>query len=183
MSSSLWPCGLRPPGSSIQGILQARRILEWVAISSSRGSSWSRDDRTRVSCTSSRLLYCLSHQRSHKKNQCTYLMWKITLLLKNAIIWQCKVATNLQFVNKKKKKWNLWGTVNEIHRNYLFKLIQLVNSRPRPPQCISCLSALSVCLRSQIACPQQWAQERASLVFAHTHSQLACERWPSFSQE
>ena len=27
-----------PPGSSVQGILQAR-ILEWVAISSSRGSS------------------------------------------------------------------------------------------------------------------------------------------------
>ena len=30
------------PGSSVHGILQAR-ILEWVAISFSRGSSWSRD--------------------------------------------------------------------------------------------------------------------------------------------
>ena len=37
-----------PPGSSIHGILQAR-ILEWTAISFSRGSSWSRDP-TRVSC-------------------------------------------------------------------------------------------------------------------------------------
>ena len=35
------------PGSSIQGIFQAR-VLEWVAISFSRGSSWPRD-RTRVS--------------------------------------------------------------------------------------------------------------------------------------
>ena len=35
------------PGSSVHGILQAR-ILEWVAISFSRGSSWSRD-RTQVS--------------------------------------------------------------------------------------------------------------------------------------
>ena len=35
------------PGSSVQGILQAR-ILEWVAISFSRGSSWPRD-RTQVS--------------------------------------------------------------------------------------------------------------------------------------
>ena len=35
------------PGSSIHGILQARR-LEWVAISFSRGSSWPRD-RTWVS--------------------------------------------------------------------------------------------------------------------------------------
>ena len=33
-------CG--PPGSSIHGILQAR-ILEWGAISSSRGSSWPRN--------------------------------------------------------------------------------------------------------------------------------------------
>ena len=32
------PTDLGPPGSSVQGILQAR-ILEWVAISSSRGSS------------------------------------------------------------------------------------------------------------------------------------------------
>ena len=36
------------PGSSLHGILQAR-VLEWVAISFSRGSSWSRD-RTWVSC-------------------------------------------------------------------------------------------------------------------------------------
>ena len=37
-----------PPGSSIHGIYQAR-ILEWVDISFSRGSSWPRD-RTWVSC-------------------------------------------------------------------------------------------------------------------------------------
>ena len=37
-----------PPGSPVHGILQAR-ILEWVAISSSRGSSRSRD-RTCISC-------------------------------------------------------------------------------------------------------------------------------------
>ena len=32
------PMGCSPPGSSVHGILQAR-ILEWVAISFSRGSS------------------------------------------------------------------------------------------------------------------------------------------------
>ena len=36
------PGDYSPPGSSIHGILQAR-ILEWVAISFSRGSSWPRD--------------------------------------------------------------------------------------------------------------------------------------------
>ena len=40
--------GLCPPGSSIYGIFQVR-ILEWVDISSSRGSSWPRD-RTHVFC-------------------------------------------------------------------------------------------------------------------------------------
>ena len=42
------PVDYSPPGSSIHGILQAR-ILEWVAISFSRGSSQPRD-RTQVSC-------------------------------------------------------------------------------------------------------------------------------------
>ena len=41
------------PGSSIHGIFQAR-ILEWVAISFCRGSSWPRD-WTQVSCIAGRL--------------------------------------------------------------------------------------------------------------------------------
>ena len=40
------------PGSSVHGILQAR-ILEWVTITFSRGSSWHRD-QTRVSYTAGR---------------------------------------------------------------------------------------------------------------------------------
>ena len=46
---TLWePMDCSLPGSSVHGIFQAR-ILEWVAIFFSRGSSWPRD-RTRVSC-------------------------------------------------------------------------------------------------------------------------------------
>ena len=44
------PLHCTPPGSSVHGISQAR-IVEWVAISFSRGSSWSRD-QTQVSCVS-----------------------------------------------------------------------------------------------------------------------------------
>ena len=44
-----------PPGSFVHGISQAR-ILEWVAISFSRVSSWSRN-RTWVSCIGRRILY------------------------------------------------------------------------------------------------------------------------------
>ena len=40
---TLWdPMDCSPPGSSVYGILQAR-ILEWIAMPSSRGSSWPKD--------------------------------------------------------------------------------------------------------------------------------------------
>ena len=42
VSNSLWPHRCSPPASSVCGILQ-ERILEWVAISFSRGSSWPKD--------------------------------------------------------------------------------------------------------------------------------------------
>ena len=48
VSDSLQPMVCSPPGSSVHGIFQAR-ILEWIAISSSRGSSRHRD-RTRICC-------------------------------------------------------------------------------------------------------------------------------------
>ena len=50
VSDSLQPYG--PPDSSVHGISQAR-ILEWVAISFSRGSSQPRD-WTHISCTAGR---------------------------------------------------------------------------------------------------------------------------------
>ena len=49
-------------GSSIHGIFQAR-VLEWLAISSSMGSSQPRN-WTWVSSIASRWFYCLSHQES-----------------------------------------------------------------------------------------------------------------------
>ena len=52
VSDSLRPVHCSPPSSSVYGILQAR-ILEWVAISFSRGSSWPRD-QTQVSHISGR---------------------------------------------------------------------------------------------------------------------------------
>ena len=52
VSDSCDPVDCSLPGSSVHGILQAR-ILEWVAISYSRGSSRPRN-RTRVSCIAGR---------------------------------------------------------------------------------------------------------------------------------
>ena len=48
------------PGPSVHEILQAR-ILEWVSMPFSRGSSSPRD-RSQVSCIGRQILYHLSHQ-------------------------------------------------------------------------------------------------------------------------
>ena len=52
------PMDYSPPGSSVHGILQAR-ILEWVAMPSSRGSSQLRDQTpiSYVSCIGRQVLY------------------------------------------------------------------------------------------------------------------------------
>ena len=55
------------PGSFVHRLFQAG-ILEWVAISSSRISSWPRD-QTCVSCIGRQILYHLSHQRSSARDQ------------------------------------------------------------------------------------------------------------------
>jgi len=57
------PVDCSPPGSSVHGILQAR-ILEWVAISFSRGFSRPRD-QTRVSCIAGRFFTNWATREAH----------------------------------------------------------------------------------------------------------------------
>ena len=59
LCDSFQPTDCSPPGSSVHRICQAR-IMEWVAISFSRGSSWPRD-QTWVSCIG-RQFFTASHQ-------------------------------------------------------------------------------------------------------------------------
>ena len=61
---ALWPRGCGPPGFSVRGISQARR-LECVAMLSSRGSFWS---GTHISCISCIDRTILSHPVSNKRN-------------------------------------------------------------------------------------------------------------------
>ena len=75
-----------PPGSSIQEILQAR-LLEWVAISSSRASSWPRDwtHVSYVSCIGKWVLYDSCHleaimsrvQAKHHVTQALRKRWHV----------------------------------------------------------------------------------------------------------
>ena len=62
------PMNCSPPGSSAHGILQAR-ILEWVAIPSSTGSSRPRD-RTWVSCIAGRFFTFWATGKSILPNNC-----------------------------------------------------------------------------------------------------------------
>ena len=68
---TLWdPMDHSPPGSSVHGILQSR-ILEWVAISSSKGISWPRDWAlfSFVSCIGRWVLYHQCHLGSPRENR------------------------------------------------------------------------------------------------------------------
>ena len=60
---TLRPMDSSPPSSSVHGILQAK-ILEWVAISFSRGSSWPRD-RTQVSHIAGRRFNLCTTREAH----------------------------------------------------------------------------------------------------------------------
>ena len=80
-----------PPGSSIHGVFQAR-ILEWVAISFSRGSTWPRD-RIHVSCTC--VCVCV----------CVYIN-HFALQQKSA--QHCESNTIKKCNPQKKKMWTTW---------------------------------------------------------------------------
>ena len=58
-----------PPGSSVHGISQAR-IVEWAAISFSRGSSWTRN-WTHVSCIGKQILYTVPPGKPKWENKIT----------------------------------------------------------------------------------------------------------------
>ena len=77
------PMDYSPPGFSVHGILQAR-ILEWVAVPFSRGSSQPRD-QTQDFPHCRQNLYCLSHQESHTQLSVVYS----SLLNSQLLRWIC----------------------------------------------------------------------------------------------
>ena len=73
-----------PPGSSVHGISQAR-MLDWIAISFSRGSSWPRE-RTHISCFTSwfftaeplgKLLFSSFMKAFFPGEFCNFMSWLI----------------------------------------------------------------------------------------------------------
>ena len=64
------PMGCSLPGFSVHGILQAR-ILEWIAISFSRGSSWPRD------WTHFSYISCIGRTKALQKSKMLTTWWSI----------------------------------------------------------------------------------------------------------
>ena len=113
-----------PPGSSVHGLLQAR-ILEWVAIPFSRGSSWPKD-QTQVSCiaggfftvwatltfyrmVNSEQLY--ANEKNNGKKKVSFIFKKRTVNSNKACsirgLFKSRVLNSLLISNFKKKFNNL----------------------------------------------------------------------------
>ena len=83
------PTDCSPPGFSVHGILQAR-ILDWIAIPFSRGSSWPRD-RTWVSCTAGRFFTIWASGKSWGRKGWS-ISWRCPWFLIPKLMlvsWQC----------------------------------------------------------------------------------------------
>ena len=81
MSDSLQPMDCSPLGSSVHGILQAR-IPKWIAMPSSRGSSWSRNwaHISGISCIADRFFTHWA-TREAPYRICHFKIWVTKLML------------------------------------------------------------------------------------------------------
>ena len=95
-----------PLGSSVPGIFQAS-ILQWIAISSSRGSSWPRDRirNSYISCTAADSLP-LSHQRNPNKQLVKFKYTGNKVVLKFGYCWE-KFLKYKQHTIFKRKTYNI----------------------------------------------------------------------------
>ena len=97
------------PGSFLHGILQAR-ILEWVAISFSRGSSWPRD-QTGVSCIGGRCFNLWATSSVISKNYTTASRCSLCLLIASAyelrIVWRKSYKSYLGFIFSRCREFHI----------------------------------------------------------------------------
>ena len=93
MSNSL---NHNPQGSSVHGTFQAR-ILDWVPISSSRGSSWPRDltHTSCVSCIAGRFFTHWAIREAPTLGCCCCSITKSCLTLRNPVIAACQAPLSI----------------------------------------------------------------------------------------
>ena len=125
------PMDCNLPGFSVHGIIQAR-ILEWGAISSSRGSSWSRD-WTRIFCIGKRVLYHYTtwewintyktlpgQGHVSERNACCWPLRKANCLPQRWIKVSYKFSVcNCFFFLHHWKPWNKWKYFDIVYINFM----------------------------------------------------------------
>ena len=101
------------PGSSVHGIFQAR-ILEWVAIFFSRGSSWHRD-QTQVSCIVG-WLFTLWATRESPVQRGTLNNTKGSILQEDIVVFKVYVSNNTtsKYMRQKLIEIELQGEIDEV---------------------------------------------------------------------
>ena len=88
------------PGSSVHETFQAR-ILEWVVISSSRGSSWPRDQSRIlcVSCTGEWILYhCATWNQYWIPNIAPFPRWPVIHLVSGWLLWTTAIMEGPEYI-------------------------------------------------------------------------------------
>ena len=118
------------PGSSVHGLLQAR-LLEWVAISFSGGSSQPRN-RTQVSCTAGSL-YQLSYKGSPKEGWVPKNWWWIRIVMLKTLERLLRVTwtagrSNQSISKEIKAEYSLEGLVLKLTLQYFGHLMLRANS-------------------------------------------------------
>ena len=112
------PTDCSPPGSSVHGISRAR-ILEWVAMPSSKGSSWPRD-QTRVPCIVGRFLIVWATRETPQKvwRFLKSSQWRRSFKGKQKSQNPKELIQRFDYANIKKKK-NLHGKYQhgQSHKN------------------------------------------------------------------
>ena len=122
------PVDYSPPGSSVHGVLQAR-VLEWVAISFSRGSSQPRD-RTQVSHIAGRCFnlwatkeVCFSSPKYPAHNMSWWLTGKQNFLMVKS---KCKTSQSRDAVSIVLKVLFCFQDTTPIHWKYLPRISILI---------------------------------------------------------
>ena len=121
------------PGSSVHAVSQ-EKILEWIAISFSRGSSRLRDQThlSQVSCTGRQVLYHWCHLGSPKKaeHQTTdaFKLWHWRRLLR--VPWTSR-RSNQSILNEISPEYSLEGLMLKLQ--YCGRLMQRADSLKKIP--------------------------------------------------
>ena len=125
------PVNCSPPGSSVHGILQAR-ILEWIAIPFSRGSSWPRD-QIQVSHIGGRFFTIWvtrwMWELNHKEGWVPKNWWFWTVVLEKTlrVPWNAR-RSNQSILKEINSEYSLEGLMLKLNVQYFGHLMRRANS-------------------------------------------------------